>query len=46
MSKPPGVFSLLATAVTGFSSHLASLCVTARNRVLGRLKGKGRQPGR
>jgi len=36
MSKPPGVFSLLATAVTGFGSHLVSLCVTARNRLLDR----------
>jgi hypothetical protein len=46
MSKPPGVFSLLATAVTGFSSHLVSLCATARDRLLNRQKAKGRQPRR
>ncbi|HEY7653144.1 MAG TPA: hypothetical protein VIG07_10015 [Methylomirabilota bacterium] len=46
MSKPPGVFSLLATAVTGFGSHLVSLCVTARDQLINRRKGKGRQPGR
>lgn len=46
MGKPPGVFSLLATAVTGFGSHLLSLCVTAQNRLLGRQKGKARRPGR
>lgn len=31
--KPLGVFSLLAAAVTGFSTHLAKLCATAWSRV-------------
>ncbi len=46
MSKPSGIFSLLAAAVTGFGTHLVSLCVTARNRLLEWATGKGRKPGR
>jgi len=46
MSKPSGIFSLLAAAVTGFGAHLASLCVMARDRLLGWGTGKGRKPGR
>lgn len=46
MTKPPGVFSLLAAAVTGFSSHLVSLCVTAQGRLFGQKKVKGRRIGK
>jgi hypothetical protein len=31
--KPPGVFSLLSAAVTGFGTHLAKVCATAWSRV-------------
>lgn len=33
MSKPPGIFSLLAAAATGFGTHLVSVCVTAWDRL-------------
>jgi hypothetical protein len=46
MSKAPGVFSLLATAVAGFGTHLVTLCMTARDRLLGRPGGTGRPRGR
>jgi hypothetical protein len=32
--KPPGVFSLIVTAFTGFGAHLVGLCVTGRDRLL------------
>lgn len=32
--KPPGVFSLIVTAFTGFGAHLVTLCVTGRDRLL------------
>jgi hypothetical protein len=31
--KPPGVFSLLSAALTGFGTHLAKLCATAWSRI-------------
>lgn len=34
MKKPPGVFSLIATGLTGFGAHLVTLCTTARARLL------------
>lgn len=40
MKKPPGVFSLIATAVTGFGSHLVNLCMAARDRLVGRPRRK------
>ncbi|HUM14245.1 MAG TPA: hypothetical protein VL086_01020 [Candidatus Nitrosotalea sp.] len=42
MSKPPGVFVLLVTAVTGFSSHLVGLCAAGRDRLMGRPRPKSR----
>jgi hypothetical protein len=42
MSKAPGVFSLLATAATGFATHLVDLCAAARDRLTGRPKAKSR----
>ena len=45
MSKPPGIFSLLVTAVTGFGSHLVGLCAAGRDRLLGRPRPKSR-PGK
>jgi hypothetical protein len=32
--KPPGVFSLIVTAFTGFGAHIVALCVTGRDRLL------------
>ena len=32
--KPPGVFSLIATAFTGFGAHILALCVAGRDRLL------------
>ena len=46
MTKTPGVFSLLATAVVGFSTHLAGLCGAARDRLLKRPSAKRRSPKR
>lgn len=40
MTKTPGVFSLLATAVTGFGTHVVSLCLKARDRFVARQSGK------
>jgi hypothetical protein len=34
MQKPPGVFSLMTAALTGFAAHLATLCTTARARLV------------
>jgi hypothetical protein len=42
MSKPPGVFALLVTAVTGFGSHLAELVAAGRDRLLNRPRPKSR----
>jgi hypothetical protein len=42
MKKPPGVFSLMATAVTGFGTHLVHLSVNARVRLLALLSRKTR----
>jgi hypothetical protein len=42
MKKPPGVFSLMAAALTGFGTHLVTLCSTARDRLLARPSGKTR----
>src|SRR5262249_11677867 len=46
VSKPSGIFALLAAAVTGFGTHLVSLCVTARTRLLEWATGTKRKPGR
>lgn len=46
MGKPPGVFSLLASAVTGFGSHLVTLWIAGRDRVLGRPNTQKRPRGR
>jgi hypothetical protein len=35
MKKPPGVFSLMASVLTGFGAHLVSMCITARDRLVG-----------
>ena len=43
--KPPGVFSLLATGLTGFGAHLVHLCATARDRLLA-LQGRKARPGK
>ncbi|HUP35269.1 MAG TPA: hypothetical protein VNC82_07450 [Candidatus Limnocylindria bacterium] len=43
--KPPGVFSLLATGVTGFGAHLVTLCATARDRLLA-LQSRKVRPGK
>jgi hypothetical protein len=32
--KPPGVFSLIVTAFTGFGAHIVTLCATGRDRLL------------
>ncbi len=45
MSKLSGIFTLPAAAVTGFGTHIVSLCVTARNRLLEWATGTGRKPG-
>ena len=45
MSKPPGIFSLLVAAVTGFGSHLVGLCAAGGDRLLGRARPK-RRPGK
>ncbi|HKA63272.1 MAG TPA: hypothetical protein VKH83_12660 [Methylomirabilota bacterium] len=42
MSKPPGVFTLLVTAITGFGNHMAELCAAGRNRLLNRPRSKSR----
>jgi hypothetical protein len=36
MRKQPGVFRLLATAFTGFGTHLLTLCTGARDRLFSR----------
>ena len=43
MKKPAGVFSLIATAFTGFGAHLVTLCGTARDR-LRALQGRKARP--
>lgn len=43
--KPPGVFSLIVTAFTGFGTHLMALCVTGRDRLL-TLQGRKARPGK
>jgi hypothetical protein len=45
MKKPPGVFTLLASAVTGFSSHVVNLCSSAWSRLLAPT-GVKRRPGK
>ncbi len=42
MKKPPGVFSLLTAALTGFGTHLVTLCTAARDRLRARRSGKTR----
>jgi hypothetical protein len=42
MKKPPGVFSLLTAALTGFGAHLVNLCTTARTRLLALQSPKAR----
>ena len=42
MSKPPGVLTLLVTAITGFGNHMAELCATGRDRLLNRPRPKSR----
>ena len=42
MKKPPGVFSLLTAALTGFGAHLVNLCTTARARLLALQSPKSR----
>lgn len=42
MKKPPGVFSLMAAAVTGFGAHLVNLCSTAHIRLLALRSPKAR----
>jgi uncharacterized membrane protein YedE/YeeE len=46
MKKAPGIFALLATAVVGFGRHLASLCTSAQQRLVGRQGGSRRPRGR
>ncbi len=46
MKKTPGVFALLAAAVIGFGHHVASLCASAQERLVGRQGGTRRPPGR
>ena len=43
--KQPGVFSLIATAFTGFGAHIVTLCGTARDRLLA-LQGRKVRPGK
>lgn len=45
MKKPPGVFSLMAAALTGFGAHLVNLCSTARARLLA-LQSRKARPGK
>jgi hypothetical protein len=45
MKKPPGVFSLMAAAVTGFGAHLVNLCTTAQARLLA-LGSRKARPGK
>lgn len=45
MKKPPGVLSLMAAALTGFSAHLVSLCATAPARLLA-LQSRKARPGK
>ena len=45
MKKAPGVFSLLASAATGFGGHLVTLCNTAWSRLTASSSGKSR-PGK
>ncbi|HSE05506.1 MAG TPA: hypothetical protein VLK35_15260 [Methylomirabilota bacterium] len=45
MKKPPGVFSLMTAALTGFGTHLVSLCATARARLVA-LQGRKTRPGK
>ena len=33
--KPPGTFSLIVTAFSGFGAHILALCATGRDRLLG-----------
>jgi len=42
MSKPPGVFALLVTGITGFANHMAELCAAGRDRLLNRPRPKSR----
>ena len=43
--KPPGVFSLIVTAFTGFGAHIMALCVTGRDRLLA-LQSRKVRPGK
>jgi hypothetical protein len=45
MKKPPGVFSLMAAAMTGFGAHLVNLCSTAHTRLLA-LRSRKARPGK
>jgi hypothetical protein len=45
MKKPPGVFTLLASAVTGFSQHVVHLCSSAWSRLVAP-GGVKRRPGK
>jgi hypothetical protein len=45
MKKPAGVFTLLASAVTGFSSHVVHLCTSAWTRLVAP-PGVKRRPGK
>ncbi len=45
MKKPAGVFTLLASAVTGFGSHVVHLCTSAWSRLL-TSPGVKRRPGK
>ena len=45
MKKPPGVFSLITAALTGFGTHLVNLCATARDRLLA-LQSRKVRPGK
>lgn len=41
--KPPGTFSLIVTAFSGFGAHILALCATGRDRLLGLRGQKPRQ---
>ncbi len=45
MKKAPGVLSLLASAATGFGSHVVTLCNTAWSRLTASSSGQSR-PGK
>jgi hypothetical protein len=40
--KPAGVFSLIASGLTGFGAHLVTLCAAARDRLLALQSRKAR----